>query len=890
LKKFQTEASLPERARISMAEEKIGAYRIESRLGRGGMGEVFLAWDDRLRRRVAIKRIRQDSETLPALRERFLREARAAAGLSHPAIVQVFDLLEDASGDAIVMEYVEGRTLAELLDSGPLDLPQALRLAREIAEGLAAAHAAGIVHRDLKAENVIVTTAGHAKILDFGLARAAAASPGETLTQHGAVIGTFHVMSPEQASGLDVDPRSDLFSFGAVLYEMLTGRSPFRGASAIETLKRVVTETPPPVRLIRPDVPAPLSDLVVRLLEKEPEDRPGSAAEVAAQLRAIEAAGLPENRPPEETLSDLPTGLAPVWKGATVQAIPRSSSSPPSTAGMSIPSRRPRRGTVAAVLALVALTAGTAYVLLDRAAKPLRVVVPEPEVVGSEPRLGLAASAVLSASLNGLSSLEGVTPIAPLAGPQGSAAEMIRMEAADEVLIATLEGVGAVGRVTLRRIQGSGGGVLWSETFDVPLRQGDLRLIADAVGIHLRRGYSDREPRPGVPPLEARDEDYSAFLSVKDRLDAGETALAPELERLERILRTSPRFLEARLLAADVALSLFGSTREISYRDRALSLVQQARALAPGDPRPLQMRFKIAMSGDRPETAEEVLKEIETLLPGDPETLAMRAVLAQRLGRTAEALAGWHAAVERAPSWRSLFQLASLEAEAGQIEESRRHFERILEISPGNRWALESLARLELFHGDLERAEKLYLDLTAKFPSQRASFTNLGIARALLGRHDKAVEAYRQALAIEPDHVYATLNLADSELALGLREEAGGHYRKVLRQLERNRPPGGLPAKDSLVEAQCLARLGQASKAVEAAQWGLRQSPDDPQILYAAALVYSLVGDRASALVSARKAIEKGVQARFFQVPAFNGLRGDPELRSLLARAPDQQP
>jgi tetratricopeptide (TPR) repeat protein/predicted Ser/Thr protein kinase len=864
--------------------ERIGSYRLESRLGKGGMGEVFLAWDDRLRRRVAIKRIRQDAETLPAMRERFLREARAAAGLSHPAIVQVFDLVEDASGDAIVMEYVEGRTLAEHLAAGPLDLPQILRLAHEIAEGLAAAHAAGIVHRDLKAENVIVTTAGHAKILDFGLARAATASPDESLTQNGAVIGTFHVMSPEQASGLDVGPLSDLFSFGAVLYEMLAGRSPFRGANAVETLKRVVTERPPPVRLIRPDVPAPLSDLVEHLLEKEPGDRPGSAAEVAAKLWAIEASGIPASHPPEETVSDLPTGLTPVWKGPAVQAAPTR------TEGRPVPPWSSRRVTVAAVLALAVVTAGTAVLLLDRPSKPLRVVVPEPAVEGNDPRLGLAASAIQSATMNGLSALEAVAPVEPLAGTRGSAAEMVRMEAADEVLIATLEGAGGLGRVTLRRLQGSGGRVLWTETFDVPLGQGDLRLLADAVSIHLRRGYSDRKSRPGVLPLDVRDEDYAAFLAIKTRLDAGEALLGPELERLEQILRTSPRFLEAHLTAAKVALSLFQSSREISYRDRALALVQQARALAPGDPRPLQTRFNIALAGDRPETAQEVLEEIETLLPGDPQTLAMRAGLAQRLGRTEEALAGWRAAVERAPSWRSLFELASLEAEAGQIEEARRDFARVLELSPGNLWALEKLAGLELLYGDLAQAEKLYLGLTVRSPSRRAFFTNLGIARALLGRHEEAIAAYRQALALEPGHIYATLNLADSELALGLREEAEDHYRKVLRQLERNRPPGGLPPDDSMVEAQCLARLGRTSQAVEAAQRSLRQSPDDPDILYAAALVYALVGDHASAVVNARNAIAKGMQPRFFHVPAFDGLRQDPEIQPLLDRPPGIDP
>ena len=159
--------------------EQIGIYRVQASIGKGGMAEVFLAWDDRLERRVAIKRIRHDAGLSEEQRERFRREARVVAGLSHPAIVQVFDVVSDASGDAIVMEYVHGQTLAERLDSGPLEIAEALRLGRQVAEGLAAAHTAGLIHRDLKTDNVIVTPGGLAKILDFGLARPLVRRKGE---------------------------------------------------------------------------------------------------------------------------------------------------------------------------------------------------------------------------------------------------------------------------------------------------------------------------------------------------------------------------------------------------------------------------------------------------------------------------------------------------------------------------------------------------------------------------------------------------------------------------------------------------------------------------------------------------------------------------------------
>lgn len=264
----------------------LGPYRFDRRLGMGGMGEVFLAFDRRLGRHVAIKRLRSDLGAASA-RERLRREARAAARLSHSAIVQVFDLIETGQGDWIVMELVDGPRLSDLTASGPLPLSQALVYGRQIAEGLAAAHALGLVHRDLKAENILIAQAGQpaAKILDFGLVREMDSSD-ESLTRTGAVLGTLRTVAPEQARGLAVGPRADLFSFGVLLYEMAAGRSPFQGATAAETLHRIVAEPPAP---LPPAVPGGLAVLIGQLLQKAPELRPASAGEVALRLGRLAA-------------------------------------------------------------------------------------------------------------------------------------------------------------------------------------------------------------------------------------------------------------------------------------------------------------------------------------------------------------------------------------------------------------------------------------------------------------------------------------------------------------------------------------------------------------------------------------------------------------------------
>lgn len=269
-------------------QQRIGPYRVEERLGTGGMGEVYKAYDDRLERWVAIKRIRSDRDEGAENRERFQREARATARLNHNSIVHLYDIFQDGESDCIVMEYVEGMTLDKLIRNGPLEPLQVASLGHEIATGLAEAHAKGIIHRDLKVENVIVTPKGHAKILDFGLARPLLKSELDTsLTGKGQLVGTSRTMSPEYVSGEDIDHRSDLFSLGVLLYEAVTSHSPFKAHNTLATLKQVMLHHQTPAHLVSSHVPEELSTVIESLLEKDPDDRPQSAEEVAHEFGLI---------------------------------------------------------------------------------------------------------------------------------------------------------------------------------------------------------------------------------------------------------------------------------------------------------------------------------------------------------------------------------------------------------------------------------------------------------------------------------------------------------------------------------------------------------------------------------------------------------------------------
>lgn len=269
---------------------EIGHYRLGDRIGVGGMGEVFEAYDERLDRPVAIKLIRPSQASDPRNRERLRREARASAQLDHPSIVRVYDLVEKDEVCGLVMEYVPGLTLAARLAEAPLSIAEAVRFGIEILEALAEAHRHGIVHRDLKTENVLVTPDGHVKVFDFGIAKRIDTGDEASLTSDGSLLGTFRAMSPEQIRGEKLDSRSDLFAFGSLLYELVTGVSPFLGPNIEATLERVCACRQPAARERNLEVPEDLSVLIDRLLEKSPVRRPQSAAEVAQLLERIRLA------------------------------------------------------------------------------------------------------------------------------------------------------------------------------------------------------------------------------------------------------------------------------------------------------------------------------------------------------------------------------------------------------------------------------------------------------------------------------------------------------------------------------------------------------------------------------------------------------------------------
>lgn len=517
---------------------RLGPYEIRGSLGRGGMGEVYRAVDPRLGREVAVKILSPDTANDPDSIRRFEKEARAVASLSHPRIIPLFDVGEAEGLHYVVTELVEGETLRSLLLSGPLPTPEAARIASEVAEGLAAAHEKGLVHRDIKPENIILARNGAARILDFGLVQRIerpslaeapedAPTAGPASTEIGTIAGTVGYMSPEQIRGERGDGRSDIFSLGTVLFEMATGQRAFRADSRIETLNAILKEEPDAGTIERAGIPAEMDRILRRCLEKRPENRYHSAADLAHDLRSVAA------------------GSA---------SVPRSLR-PPARGRLSLP-----KAAVVAVLAMALLGIAAFFLrrLLPGGATrlPRTLAVLPFRGIGQDASLEHFGLGLADSLIGRLATLRDLTvrPTSAIARYETEAAEtkeVGRKLGVDAVLEGTFQKLEGTTRVSVQMTDLSRGAILWSEQIDLP--EGKLFELQDAISRRLverlRLELDPGEKRALRESQAIPDGTLEKYLSVRARIPAialADITTKQEIVRtLDEILREAPDFVRA---------------------------------------------------------------------------------------------------------------------------------------------------------------------------------------------------------------------------------------------------------------------------------------------------------------------------------------------------------
>ena len=848
--------------------DRVGRFEILGDLGTGGMGRLFRAKDPRLGREVAIKLLAERFSDSPEHLQRFEHEARAASALNHPNLVTVFEVGEHEGFPWIAMELVEGKTLRELIGEGFPSMRRLVNVAFQLADGLAAAHEGGIVHRDLKPENVMVNRLGLVKILDFGLAKRARSpvladgptADMEVATQPGHIVGTVGYMSPEQARGLAVDYRSDQFSLGTILYEMLTGHRPFRGSTPLDTLSAILHKDPEPlVSRNTPQVPAALAWVVRRCLAKDPVDRYATTRDLAQELSTI-----------REHMTESGS-LVTTWAGRVT---------------------RPRTALfagIASVLA-VAAVAGGFWVTRDRGAGegggPVgagirRVaVLPFRDLSGtsSGARIGEGFADTVSARLGSGGSLAVLPATAVDEGP-GDVAALARRTGAQAIVRGSLQFEGDRVRATWAVLepdgrQTSSGAADGSAGRLLDLQDEVARRTAGALGLEAGDAPSP-EQRAGLS-----DDRYLEALGHLRRYEN-----AAEVDAAIRILEKLGESAAVQAALARAYLARRTITGERVWAERAIEASRKAAALEPLLGPVRETRGRIALLQGKPvEAAAEFRRAIEAQ-PLAVESWLGLALALDRQGRGDEAVRTYRRAIEIQPGWWSTHSHLGVSLlMRGDLTGALESLRTAARLSPDNTRAIDNLGVVYQQLGRYDEAIAEYRRSIALRPTASA-LSNLGTCLFFLGRYGEAAEAYERATSLQSRDGVLWMNLGDALRWKGGSGEAAAHaYGRAIALLDADVALTPRDADRLTSLALSLAWSGQHEAARLHADTALGIDPEGAYVLRHVALVRLAAGETARALDLLERAVRRGYPAaELRRDPELSRLKSDPRLVRILA-------
>ena len=837
--------------------DRIGPYIILDTLGTGGMGEVYRAHDERLGRDVAIKRLTSPAIDSDEARGRVLREARAAAALSHPNIAAVFDVLETAEGLAIVMEFVPGESLAVRLARGPLPPAEALQIGMQIADALAEAHDRGVIHRDLKPANVHLTPGRKAKILDFGIARAVwdvqRARPGGPDTDEGRIIGTPGYMAPEQMSGEDADERTDIYAVGLLLFEMFTGRRPYEQNDMFARARAILGGPLPRVHDVDPSLPPHLSSLVARAMALKPEDRLPNARELHGAL--THAARL---------LSDAPT------IDETDRARSRSATGWPST-------RRRLKQHWAALAIVGILIAGAAFALwrwADAAWSPpvsahgaTLAILPLQNGSGDagNDALALGLTEGLATRLSTLRTVRVLSLDESREAARGSDSKgAARALGAAFVVEGTLQRKGQSLTVDVALVRNDGHRTPAGRyTGDASELFALHRRVAEGVTAALSsEGLTAAAPAELVAPTTSQEAfaDYSQARLFLERPDVP-GSLDHAVRLFQSAIEKDRQFAQAHAGLGQAYWALYQETKEPQWTAKATAAILDAIRIDPDRP---EVRLSLAVmyrALGRTTEAQEELRRVLILQPANDDAHRLLGGMYIDKGEWDQAIDEVEKAIALRPNyWRNHSELGFAYYRSGKLDDAAKAYERVTQLQPDSARGYHMLGTVQQAAGQTAAALESYRKANAIRPAD-STWSNMGTILYWEGDYARAAEAYQSAIALAPHNPELHANVGDAQQKLGLRDEALVSYRRAIDEMKAQLAVNDRDPTNLAVLGMYQAKVGDRPAAEASIGQALALSPDDGDVLYNRAIVHALAGETSQACAALERALARGASA-----------------------------